>query len=134
MFVDASRMVAILSAEPGAGDLIRCLDGSEMPITSALGVFETATALTRKLAQDLAASISQILRFLIASGIQIVPIGAPESREALTAHARFGKGRHPARPNLGDGFADACAQVHGVPPLFVGDDFREQDIRSALAR
>ncbi|SFL47830.1 type II toxin-antitoxin system VapC family toxin [Methylobacterium pseudosasicola] len=133
MFVDASAMVAILADEPGAGDLIRCLDAAEMPITSVLAVFETATALTRKLAQDLAASESQILRFLLTSGIRIVPIGAPESHEALTAYARFGKGRHPARLNLGDCFTYACAQVHGVPLLFVGDDFPQTDIRSALA-
>jgi ribonuclease VapC len=80
----------------------------------------------------LATSESRILRFLLASGIRIVPIGATESHEALTAHARFGKGRHPARLNLGDCFAYACAQVHGVPLRFVGDDFLRTDIRPAL--
>ncbi|MGT2479980.1 type II toxin-antitoxin system VapC family toxin [Methylobacterium oryzae CBMB20] len=51
---------------------------------------------------------------------------------ALAAHARYGKGRHPARLNLGDCFAYACARVHGVPLLYVGDDFPQTDIRSAL--
>lgn len=63
-----------------------------------------------------------------------MPIAASETREALSAHARFGKGRsHPAKPNLGDCFAYACAWVHGVPLLFVGEDFPHTDIRPALA-
>ncbi|MCJ2007534.1 type II toxin-antitoxin system VapC family toxin [Methylobacterium sp. E-041] len=134
MFVDASAMVAIMSAEPPAAALIRCLDQAEAPITSALAVFETVMALSRKLSQDVANSESQIERFLLAAGIRLVPIAAAESHEALAAHARYGKGRgHPAQLNLGDCFAYACAQVHDVPLLFVGDDFPQTDIRSAMA-
>ncbi|WP_446721531.1 type II toxin-antitoxin system VapC family toxin [Methylobacterium sp. DCY52] len=51
----------------------------------------------------------------------------------MPAHARYGKGRHPARLNLGDCFAYACARVHRVPLLYVGDDFPQTDIRPALA-
>lgn len=132
MFVDASAMVAILAGEPGAELLLRCLDGADAPITSALAVFETATALTRKLAQAMTTSESQVMRFLMVANIRIVPIAGAESALALAAHARYGKGRHPARLNLGDCFAYACAQVHGVPLLYVGDDFPQTDIRSAL--
>jgi ribonuclease VapC len=44
---------------------------------------------------------------------------------------RFGKGRHPARLNMGDCFAYACARAHGVPLLFKGDDFGLTDIEVA---
>ena len=132
MFVDASAMVAILSAEPDAARLIRCLERADAPITSALAIFETAMALSRKLAQDVAASEAQVERFIEAAGLRLVPIAAAESRAALAAQAHFGKGRgHPARLNMGDCFAYACARVHDVPLLFVGDDFPQTDIRSA---
>ena len=48
------------------------------------------------------------------------------------AFERFGKGRHPARLNLGDCFAYALARHLDEPLLFTGDDFAWADIRSAL--
>lgn len=71
--------------------------------------------------------------FVEATGLVLVPITGVEGQLATAAHARFGKGRHPARLNLGDCFAYACAQVHGVPLLFIGEDFPQTDIRSVLA-
>jgi ribonuclease VapC len=44
----------------------------------------------------------------------------------------WGKGRHPARLNLGDCFAYDTARFHNCPLLFVGDGFRRTDIVSAL--
>ena len=67
------------------------------------------------------------------TGLELVSLGVAEIRVAVAAHARYGKGRHPARLNLGDCFAYACARVHGVPLLYVGDDFPQTDIRSARA-
>ena len=45
---------------------------------------------------------------------------------------RFGKGRHPARLNLGDSFAYALAKVTGEPLLFKGGDFALTDIACAI--
>ena len=132
MFIDASAMVAILTSEPRAGALVEALDVAEARITSPLAVFESVTALSRKLGQDVATSERQLQRFLDLSGIHIVPITEAVGAEALAAHARYGKGRgHPARLNLGDCFAYACARIHGVPLLFVGDDFSRTDIEPA---
>jgi ribonuclease VapC len=50
---------------------------------------------------------------------------------ALWAHLQFGKGRHPARLNMGDCFAYACAKVHGAPLLYNGGDFALTDIEAA---
>ena len=132
MFIDASAIVAILTSEPQAGALIAALDLGETRITSALAVFEAVTALSRKLDQDVATSERQVQRFLDLSGIQVVPITEAVGADALAAHARYGKGRgHPAKLNLGDCFAYACARTHGVPLLFVGDDFARTDIEAA---
>ena len=51
---------------------------------------------------------------------------------AFDAFMRYGKGRHPARLNLGDCFAYALAKQLDVPLLYKGDDFAKTDIRSAL--
>lgn len=51
---------------------------------------------------------------------------------ALEAHARFGKGRHPAALNMGDCFAYALAKAHGAALLFKGDDFVKTDIALAV--
>ena len=54
------------------------------------------------------------------------------SGAALAAYLLFGKGRHPARLNLGDCFAYALAKSLGAPLLFKGNDFTQTDVTSAL--
>ena len=49
-------------------------------------------------------------------------------RRAIRAFERFGRGRHPARLNMGDCFAYACAEDLGLPLLFKGEDFPLTDI------
>ena len=51
---------------------------------------------------------------------------------AFAAFLRYGKGRHPARLNLGDCFSYGLAKALDAPLLYKGDDFAQTDIRSAL--
>ena len=69
-------------------------------------------------------------RLLSQTQSSVVAVGDAECRLALDAYARFGKGRHPARLNMGDCFAYACARSHGVPLLYKGDDFALTDIEA----
>lgn len=62
---------------------------------------------------------------------EIVPIRAKTCAIALDAFSRFGKGNHPARLNMGDCFAYACARELQVPLLFKGNDFAQTDIEPA---
>jgi ribonuclease VapC len=50
---------------------------------------------------------------------------------AQDAFLKFGKGRHPARLNLGDCFSYAAAKALNAPLLFVGNDFSKTDISVA---
>ena len=59
---------------------------------------------------------------------EIIPISAAIGRSAIGAFECFGRGRHPARLNMGDCFAYACARSLDVPLLFNGDDFSQTDI------
>jgi ribonuclease VapC len=46
---------------------------------------------------------------------------------AVDCFQRYGKGRHPARLNLGDCLSYACAKAHGAKLVYKGDDFAQTD-------
>lgn len=134
MFVDASALVAILCAEPGYMPLADRLRSGKGSITSAFAIFEAVMALCRKRGYTVVDGEAEIREFLSAANVALVAIASNEAGVALQAHTRYGKGQgHPARLNIGDCFAYACAKTNDVPLLFVGNDFPQTDIRSALA-
>lgn len=67
-------------------------------------------------------------------GIQptVIPLTERLARAAAEAYGTWGKGFHPAKLNLGDCFAYATAKEHGCPLLYIGDDFAQTDIESAM--
>jgi ribonuclease VapC len=131
MFVDASAICAILLREPEATAFTQKLEQASVRLSSAIAVFESTCAIAREVGPDLRSARATVLRFLDAAEIRTVEIGDTERDGALDAMERFGKGRHPARLNMGDCFAYACARAHGVPLLFKGDDFGQTDIEVA---
>jgi ribonuclease VapC len=60
-----------------------------------------------------------------------VPFTAEHLELAVNAFRQFGKGRHAAGLNFGDGCAYALAKAAGEPLLFKGDDFSRTDIKRA---
>ena len=131
MFIDASALCAILLDEPEARRFAGTIEGSDRPVTSAVAIYETSMAVARMNDGDVEGALRRVRALLASSDIEVVGIGEPEATAALDAHARFGKGRHPARLNMGDCFAYACARTHGVPLLFKGEDFALTDVRTA---
>ena len=65
-------------------------------------------------------------------GLEIVAFSEQHAATALEAWQRYGKGNHSARLNLGDCMSYATAKLAGEPLLYVGDDFAQTDIESAL--
>jgi ribonuclease VapC len=134
MFVDASAIVAIVTREPDADALADALERALLPITSAIAVFEATLGIARKQRSTLAEAEDDVTDLLAAARVKIVPITDSEAGAALSACARYGKGRgHPAQLNLGDCFAYAVAKMHGTSLLFKGSDFNRTDIRPAIA-
>jgi len=80
----------------------------------------------KRLEADVAALI-----YLIAA--EVAPLTRERTQDAAAAHALWGKGRHPAKLNFGDCFAYALAKEYDCPLLFIGNDFAQTDIVSALA-
>ena len=128
MIVDASAVIAIAFGE---SDADRFAAGLARPVAKRMSVvnyFEAAVRLD---------NTGKGLRFdldglLAASGVALEPATPAHARAAREAHVRFGKGRHPAKLNLGDCFAYALAKERNLPLLYKGDDFSRTDIEPAL--
>jgi ribonuclease VapC len=127
IFVDASALVAIVAEEPGYGVLTDEISLDGKPIWSAISRWETVRALARikgLSVGDADRIVGEVGRDLL----ELVPIGAAEVSIALEAHQAYGKGNHPARLNMGDCFAYACAKTNGAKLLYKGDDFSRTDL------
>lgn len=131
MFVDASAMVAITAPEEEGSALTARLDRAEHVHTSAIAIYEAVLGLARSRNMSVAEAENAINGFLEQTQAEIMPIDAEIGRGALRAFDRFGRGQHPARLNMGDCFAYACARALDVPLLFKGDDFGQTDITPA---
>jgi ribonuclease VapC len=129
MTLDSSSLVAILFAEAGYLDLVdRILQADDVRI-GAPTVVETGIVFCARRGTRSAESIDGLLAEL---GVAVVAFGEQESRVAIDAFQRFGRGRHPAALNYGDCLAYATAAVARDTLLFVGEDFSKTDIKPAM--
>jgi ribonuclease VapC len=134
IFVDASAIVALATGETEAGAVLRVLSTPEDRFTTPLALYEATLASTRiwETTPDIARL--KLERVLKEADIVIEPLHAAHGRLAIEAFSRFGKGRgHPAKLNMGDCFAYAATKLADASILFVGDDFSQTDLRSAIA-
>ena len=74
----------------------------------------------------------QVDALLAALKVKIEPFDAGQAALALTAFAKYGKGRHPAALNFGDCCAYALAKALNLPLLYKGNDFAQTDVASAM--
>src|SRR6218665_1884148 len=131
MFVDASAWVAIILREPERESFRTALTDAEVVLTSPMAIWETVRAVTRETEDPVDVVSTRLTALLASAGARVVAIGLVEGQFAVEAHARFGKGVHPAKLNMGDCFAYACAKAHAVPLLYKGGDFALTDIEAA---
>ena len=129
MIVDASALLAVLLDEPEARDFVVAIGTAERVAMSAVNYLEVAIRIDRR---DSILLAQKFDAFMALSAIEVLPVSLSQTRLARLAHAEFGKGRHPARLNLGDCFAYALAKETGLPLLFKGEDFVHTDIRAAV--
>lgn len=129
ILVDASALVAIMTLEQDCDALIDALDQHERKLYCATGAWEAVRAVARIRLVDIAEAGQAIHRWFEDLGFQLVPIGEAEERLAVEAHRLYGKGTgHPARLNMGDCFAYACAKANNARLLYKGDDFSYTDL------
>jgi ribonuclease VapC len=128
MFVDASALIAMLAGEPEADSLADRLEHGETRLTSAIAMWEAVAGLVRTYGLPVEHARRKVDDLVAVAGLDCVAIGQQEWATAVDAFARYGKGRHPAKLNLGDCFAYACARTNGVPLLYKGNDFSRTDL------
>jgi len=122
--VDASAIVAMVKVEPGWDFIRDTLDTTERALIAAPTMVELGLVLggMRPDREDLARTT------VLDADLEVVPFDQLMAERAITAWHRFGKGRHPARLNLGDCFTYALAWHTSYPILCVGDDFAQTDL------
>lgn len=129
MVIDTSAMIACLFDEPERISFIDAIDGAEAKLISVVSFVEASFVILGKKGEE---GIADLARFIARARIENVPVDADQADLAVEAFRRFGKGRHPARLNIGDCFAYALAKATGQPLLFKGGDFALTDIAAAL--
>jgi len=127
--VDTSALVAILLGEPDADVFARTLAEAPVPLLSAVSRVELSFVIEDRKGETGRADVELLLHD---GGFDIVSVTPQQAEIAVDAFRRFGRGRHPARLNIGDCFAYALAIATDHSLLFKGDDFIHTDIRSAL--
>lgn len=125
MVIDTSAIVAILFDEPERDRFTRLIDEAGSRLVSAVGRVETACVVEGRKHQ---AGRERLDRFFRLTGARIVGVTPELAEIAVEAFRRYGRGRHPARLNIGDCFAYALAKTTGEALLFKGEDFARTDI------
>jgi ribonuclease VapC len=132
LILDSSAVVAVICREPGYEELLRKIALARTVAIGAPTVAETQMVVEIKLGskrrQDGAALVDQFLAEIQAL---VVPFARNHISIFFEAFRRYGKGRHPARLNMGDCFTYAVAKAAGMQVLFVGEDFSQTDVESA---
>jgi ribonuclease VapC len=129
MFVDASALVSMTTLEPDSDALsLRLATRSTPAFTSPVALYEAILAIVRVTGRP-AAEVKAVIRAIMAeAGIAIADTTEKTALAAIDAHARYGKGRHPAALNMVDCFSYAHAKELGLPLLYKGDDFARTDL------
>jgi ribonuclease VapC len=124
--VDTSALMAIVLGEAQAERCVAALGTDTELVISAGTVAEALIVAARR---NVSAEIESLIDGL---GFEVVPITLASARRVAEAYSRWGKGVHSAGLNFGDCFSYEVAKSHSCRLLFVGNDFLNTDMESAL--
>jgi ribonuclease VapC len=125
VILDSSALVAVLLEEVGRDALLRAMEEADLVGIGAPTLVEASIVLAARMGPP---GVTVLHRLVTDGDIAVIPFGDAHRRAAVDAFLRFGKGRHPARLNLGDCHSYATARVARQPLLCVGDDFGQTDL------
>ncbi|MGA3398170.1 MAG: type II toxin-antitoxin system VapC family toxin [Acetobacteraceae bacterium] len=129
MVIDSSALVAILLQEPESDRFMQTAVATPLCLVSAASYLETCMVM---IGRSGPLARFQVDRLVQAIGAEIVPFTESQSRRAVDAFLRYGKGRQRgAGLNFGDCCSYALAVETGLPLLFKGDDFGRTDVTVA---
>ncbi len=125
--IDTSALMAILRKELLGEACEAALKVNQSLLMSAATLTECLIVARRKRTLPGMEILLQRLQLTVLDVTPEVALAAAE------AYGRWGKGFHEAELNYGDCFSYVVARSNDCPLLYVGDDFAQTDIRSALA-
>lgn len=129
IFVDASAIVAIIDGEAEADAFADVIEAHNDRCYCAVGAWEAAHAIAKLRRIDLKTAADIVTDFAHQTGLRLVAIDEAERDTAIDAAARYGKrSKHPAKLNMGDCFAYACARTNDAILLYKGNDFSHTDL------
>jgi ribonuclease VapC len=126
MVIDSSAIVAIFLNEPECSFFQEQIFAAQVKLISAVSVVETGMVLETRLG---AIAVRDFRRYIERLGIEVTAVHRDLTWGALAAWRKYGKGRHPAKLNLGDCFSYALAKSSGEPLLCKGGDFARTDLK-----
>ena len=126
MVIDTSAIIAILLEEPGNEHISEVIVNSSKCIISAFTALECGIVIEARKGEPGGRELDLLFHRL---NITIINLDSRQFEIARTAWRQFGKGRHPAKLNIGDCCSYALSAYSGEPLLYKGDDFSKTDIR-----
>ena len=130
MIVDASALLSIVLGEDDRERFYLSLGRSASSSVSPVNYVEAARA-DRDSDPRRGEFLDEVIQRF---DVKLASITPEQAMIARNAHRRFGRGKHPARLNLGDCFAYALAKARREPLLFKGDDLAHPDILVEIER
>lgn len=124
--VDTSALMAIILDEPVADACVAALEAEDELLISAGTVAEALIVSAQRHVAD------EMAKLIDGLGFEIVAVTPASARRIAQAYAKWGKGMNRAALNFGDCFAYEVAKEHACRLLYVGEDFRQTDIESAV--
>ena len=129
LFLDASALVAYIAGEPERGAVAAEIAADPDPLWSAMTCWESVAALRNGYKLTFDEAREEVRLTACRMELRLVRIDTDELGIALQAYGQYGKGsQHPARLNMGDCFAYACAKTNNARLLYKGDDFARTDL------
>lgn len=125
MVVDTSALMAVLFGEAEEPQFVSAIEQDPLPKLSAVSQIEATMVYLGRREGARRQTISELIDTL---GLKVIGVDDEQTNRAIDAFVQYGKGRHPARLNLGDCFVYALTTSLNEPLLFKGDDFLKTDI------
>lgn len=134
MFIETSAIVAILINDPDGERVSEGMAASQARrYSSVLARLETSLVVATKLNVPLHISEGFFEEFISDNDIELIPISDGIMRNAVVAYSQFGNGKHPAKLGFADSIHYAIATSYRLPMLFIGNDFKQTDLKSVLS-
>lgn len=125
--VDTSALIAVVKQEPAANSCASVIQRERQILISAATLTEALIVAAR---QGFTQDMERLLKSAVTRIVDVTPVRAQLAAEAYT---KWGKNFHAASLNFGDCFSYATAKEFSCPLLYIGNDFAQTDIPSAIA-